>query len=78
MTSYTLKELGYFSKAECEKLRRKLSGKTYYNFQIGYGGYGEMNQVLTVSSENAVDTPEEAEELKNMFLNVALSELARR
>ena len=72
MTTITLSELGYFSKNQVNRIKEKLEGKTFMKFEISSGGIGTMNQVLTVST-NRPDTPEE--ELRGMFLNVALNEL---
>lgn len=70
---YSLTELGYFSLKEYESLKDKLNGRTYMNFHLGYSNrFG--NITLVVSTD--YDATEE--EVKNLFLSTALSELARR
>ena len=63
---------GYFSKDVCEKLKEKLSGQTYMNFQIGYSNCAG-NCTLMIST-NYPDTTEE--ELHDMFLHFVLNMLA--
>jgi len=72
MTAITLSELGYFSDNEVARIKEKLQGKSFMKFEISSGGIGTMNQVLTVTTDRP-DTSEE--ELKGMFLHMALSEL---
>lgn len=65
---------GYFSVKQCEKIKEKLQGKTFLNFDIQYGGYGEQNQIISVGSEIDDCSPEE---LKNLFIHYCLAELAK-
>ena len=66
---------GLFSVKQCENIKKIMQGKTFLNFDIQHGGYGEQNQTIIVSS-NAEDCT--AEELKSMFFYVCLTELAKR
>jgi hypothetical protein len=51
-----------------------MQGKSFMNFDIQYGGYGEQNQQLCVCSDTDDYT---AEELKAMFVWCCLNELSR-
>ena len=64
---------GFFSKSQCERIKEIMQGKTFYNFNIQYGGCCGNNTLL-VSSEIEGHT---AEELKEMFIYSCLTELAR-
>lgn len=66
---------GLFRVKQCEQIKKIMQGKTFLNFDIQYGGYGEHNQTIIVSS-NAEDCT--AEELKVMFFYACLVELAKR
>ena len=65
---------GFFSKEKCEKIKKIMQGKTFYNFDIQYGGYGCQNQQLIVSSKIDGYT---SEELKDIFIYACLNELAK-
>lgn len=60
---------GYFSENQAKKIKEKLQGKTYFNFNIGLSNCAG-NYKLTVTAENA-----DLEEAKMMFYYVALNEL---
>lgn len=63
---------GYFTKDICEKLKEKLSGKTYMQFEISYSNYcGNCN--LCVSTRRPRTSKRE---LKEHFIYYALSKLA--
>lgn len=64
---------GLFSVKQCERIKELFQGKTFMNFDIQYGGYGEHNQHLIVCSDN---DNYNAEELKAMFIYRCLTELA--
>jgi hypothetical protein len=64
---------GFFSKNQCERIKEIMQGKTFYNFNIQYGGWGGNNTLL-VSSEIEGYT---SKELKEMFIYACLTELAR-
>lgn len=66
---------GLFSKKQCERIKEIMQGKTFFNFDIQFGGYGEQNQTLLVSSKIENYT---ADELKNMFIYACLTELAEK
>ena len=63
---------GYFSKEVCEKLKEKLSGKSYMKFQIEYSNCAG-NCTLMISTSYPETTEEE---LQSMFFFVALNALA--
>ena len=73
MKEYTFPELGYFTQSQCEALRRKLQGRTFYDFGIGWSNQAG-NCILSVSTANP---PETDSDFKNFFLHAALSALAR-
>jgi hypothetical protein len=65
-------ELGnVHSKEQAQKIIEKLSGQTYYNFQVDYGVYAG-NYPVTVSTDYPGATEEE---VKNMLLFVMACEL---
>jgi len=64
-------ELGNIgSKEQAEKLVKRLSGKTYYNFTVEYGSCGG-NYPVSVSTEYVGAI----EEVKNMLLFVLACEI---
>ena len=63
---------GYFSKEQCEAIKAKMQGKTFFNFDISYSNEAG-NCTLIVRSNNTNYTPEE---LKDMFIYACISELA--
>lgn len=63
---------GYFSKEQCEAIKVKMKGKTFFNFDISYSNKAG-NCTLIVRSNNTNYTPEE---LKDMFIYACISELA--
>lgn len=63
---------GYFTEGQCEKIKRKLQGKTFFNFDIAWSNQAG-NCTLTVKSNNTNYTPAE---LKEMFYFCCLGELA--
>ena len=73
ITEVAFTELGYFSGNEIKNLAEKLNGKSYMHFQVKSGNYAG-NHTLIVQVE---DRDEDPEAIKNFFLGVALSELAR-
>ena len=73
ITEVTLPELGYFTGNQIKNLAEKLNGKSYMDFQIKSGSCAG-NHTLIVQVEDRDESPEE---IKNFFLAVALSELAR-
>ncbi|MDR0300631.1 MAG: hypothetical protein LBI13_11235 [Streptococcaceae bacterium] len=70
MTTYKIE--GLFSTEKAKEIKEKLDGKTFMNFRIEYGGYGTMNQTITVSTDRP-DTSKK--ELRDMFIWVALEAL---
>lgn len=70
MKEYTFEELGYFTETACEKIKEKMQGKTYMNFEIAYINCAG-NCTLIIKTDYEV----EPQEIKNFFLNCALSQL---
>lgn len=64
---------GFFNKNECENIKKKMEGRTYFNFEISYSNCAG-NCSLILSSKNDNYTPEE---LKEMFMFACLSELGK-
>lgn len=65
---------GYFTQKECEAIKKKMQGQTFFNFDIEYSNQAG-NCTLIVKSDNTNDyTPQE---LKEMFIYACISELAR-
>ncbi len=63
---------GYFTRNQAEKIKAKMQGKTYFNFDIEIGNCAG-NCTLVVKSKNTDYTPDE---LKSMFYFCCLGELA--
>ena len=55
---------GYFSKEQCIRIKEKLQGKTYFNFNIQYGGMAGNNNIIVTSDNKDHNN----EELKSMFI----------
>lgn len=70
MKEYTFEELGCFTKSACERIKQKMQGKTFMNFDIGYGNFSG-NCTLIIRT----DYDAEPEEIKNFFLNCALNQI---
>ena len=73
MKEYCLKELGYFTVSECEKIKKVMNNKTYMNFVIKYSNYAGNCKLFVCS-----DYEETEEEIKNFFLWACLAELSKR
>lgn len=69
MTQTTIN--GYFTRPAAERIREKLTGKSFYNFEIETGN-NAGNYTIVVKTELDDVTPEE---LQEMFYYVALNEL---
>ena len=70
MKEYTFEELGYFTKSACEKIKDKMQGKTYMNFDITYGNFAG-NCTLIIRT----DYDAEPQKIKIFFLNCALNQI---
>lgn len=70
MKEVWFQELGFFSKRDCETIKDALDGTTYMNFKVIYSNMCG-NCSLGVATD--YDAPED--EIKNFFLNAALSTL---
>lgn len=75
---YSLSELGYFTQAQCERIREKCEG-TYMNIKVSWSNCAGNCSLILVSDYDFGDmTYEEAEkEIKCLFLNKALSMIRR-
>lgn len=63
-------ELGFFHKRDCEAIKTALDGKTYMNFTVIFSN---MCGNCSLGVATNYDAPED--EIKNFFLNCALSTL---
>jgi len=72
MKEYSFPELGYFTASSIEGIKKAMHGKTYMNFDIKASNYAG-NYTLIVRTD--YDASEE--EIKGMFLGVALEQLAK-
>lgn len=63
---------GYYTERQCEKIKEKMQGKTFFNFDITYSN-NAGNCSLIVKSDIIGYT---SEELKEMFVFCCISELA--
>ena len=68
MREYAFEELGYFTESACKKIKEKMQGKTFMNFDITYSNFAG-NCILIIRT----DYKEDPQEIKNFFLNCALS-----
>ena len=65
---------GYFTESQCKAIKKKMQGKTFFNFDISYSGRG-VNCTLIISSDNTNDyTPQD---LKDMFIYYCINQLAK-
>ena len=71
MKEYTFTELGYFTANSIAGIKKAMQGRTYMNFDVKASNIAG-NHVLIIRTD--YDASEE--EIKGMFLNAALSELA--
>lgn len=70
MKEYVFEELGYFTKSACEKIKEKMQGETYMNFDVDYSNCAG-NCTLIIKT----DYEAEPQEIKNSFLYCALNQL---
>lgn len=59
---------GYFSNSQAEKIKQKLQGKTYMNFNVEYGGMAGNNTIIITSNEAESD-----EDLKDFVIFYVLT-----
>jgi len=59
---------GYFSTRQCGKIKEKLQGKTYMNFNIECGGVAGNNEIVVTSNYDGTN-----EDLKEMFIHYVLN-----
>ncbi len=71
MTACWFDELGYFPDGYCEAIKAHLQGKSFYHFDISWSNCAG-NCILCVSTDYEGATEDE---VKEMFLHCALSEL---
>ena len=72
MREYVFTELGYFTKSECEAIKKAMDGKTYMNFKVSFSNCAG-NCTLIVKT----DYEDTESEIKNFFIACALSEILR-
>ena len=62
---------GYFNNKQCERIKEKVQGKTYLNFNVEYGGIaGNNTMIITSNIEGCSD-----KELETMFIFYALNQI---
>lgn len=64
---------GYFTQKQCESIKSKMQGKTFFNFDISYSNFAG-NCTLIVKSDN--DEEYTSQDLKEMFIHCCLSQLS--
>ena len=72
MKQVTFSELGYFTEKQIDAIKDELDGVSYMSFNVTSSNYAG-NRTLIVSTDYEADE----EEIKNMFLNCALSAICR-
>lgn len=72
MKWYAFEELGYFLESELQAIKDALQGKTYMKFDISWSNQAG-NCILVLGT----DYEDEPQNIKNFFLNCALSEIYR-
>ena len=68
MKEYYFEELGYFTRSTCEKIKERLQGYSYMNFDISWSDC-VGNCILIVKT----DYDDTEENIKNFFLHCALT-----
>lgn len=70
MKEYSFSELGFFGEQTLRKIKEKMDGTTYMNFNVRWSNCaGNCNLIVTTD----YDAPEQ--EVKNFFLHCALSKI---
>lgn len=59
---YVLDDLGYFTKKQCEAIKKLMDGKTFMDFEVGYSTHAG-NCTLIVKTDHG----ETWEDVKNFF-----------
>ena len=62
---------GNFDNETCEKLKEKLQGKTYFNFDIQCGGVASNNSIIVTSNTKGYTN----KDLKEMFTAMLIKSL---
>ena len=70
MVEICLNDLGYFTQTQAEKIKQKMTDKSFYKFEISYSNWAG-NCTLIVRTKQ--DTTQQ--ELKEMFLHCCLWEI---
>ena len=65
---YTYEVPGYFSKSRAEVIKQKLQGRTYYNFNVQYGGMADNNKIFVSSEYDVKGKKKEFEEMVIFFV----------
>lgn len=72
--SYTLP--GLYSNNEAQRIKEVLDGKTFYEFEVQYGGTAENNQVTIITFYEPFSEEENfEEEFKSMIISFIASSL---
>ena len=64
---------GVYSVDTAKRIARQMNGQTYMDFMVQYGGFGNMNQKISVCT--TYETTEK--ELSEMFIYVMCNEFAK-
>lgn len=59
---------GYYTTLDAMKIKKHLEGKSYMSFKIEFGGYGNQNQTIIVSTNSKVTK----KELRELFYFVLI------
>ena len=71
MKEYVFTELGFFTKDNCERIKKAMEGKTFMNFKVEYSNCAG-NYTLIICT----DYEDTEENIKNFFLHCVLEALA--
>lgn len=65
---------GYFTQKDCEKIKAKMQGKTFFNFDISYSNCAGNCTLIIESDTQFYLNPQQ---LKDMFIYACILELAK-
>lgn len=71
--SYTLP--GYYSNSEAQRIKEVLDGKTYYDFEVQYGGVAGNNTVTIITFYEQTADENLEEEFQSMVISYIASSL---
>lgn len=61
---------GFYSTKQCQRIKEKLQGRTFMNFDVQYGGVAGNNSILITSNEEC-----DEKELQHMIMFFILNEI---